>query len=301
MKIHSTAIIDEDAVLGPDVTIGPYAVIGPGVSIGRGTEVGSHAVIECNTRIGAGCRIHSHAVLGGDPQDLGYDGQPSYVEIGDRTSIREFVTISRGSHGRMLTSVGNDCLLMAGVHIAHDCQVGNNVIMSNMATLAGHITVEDRVIIGGLAAFHQFVRIGRMAMIGGTAGVMQDVPPFCMVQGTPPATIRGLNVVGLSRNGVDSRSQRALKHAFRLMFNRGMSRDDAIAEIRQSIELTPEVRHMIDFVSNPSRRGVCRSEISRKAKLSVVEGSGGEELPQMRGLPDSVVNDELNGTEPGKQ
>jgi UDP-N-acetylglucosamine acyltransferase len=297
MKIHNTAVIDEDAVLAADVTVGPGAVIGPGVSIGKGTRVGSHAVVVCNARIGSGCSIHSHCVIGGDPQDLGYDGKPSYVEIGDRTTIREFVTISRGSHGRMLTSIGNDCMLMAGVHVAHDCSVGNNVIMSNLATLAGHITVEDRVIIGGLAAFHQFVRIGRMAMIGGTAGVMQDVPPFCMIQGAPPASIRGLNLVGLARNGVDSRSQRALKNAFRLLFNRGMSKEHAIEEIQQSVELTPEVRHMIEFVSNPSRRGICRSEISRQAKLSVVDTAPAADQAGELKLPPGELPTDLNGTD----
>ncbi len=192
MMIHRTAVIDPEAHLAPGVRVGPYCVIGPGVYIGEGCELGSHVVIECNTRVGANCRVHSHVVLGGDPQDTSYRGEPTFCEIGENNVIREFVTINRGCHGEKVTRLGHNCLLMAGVHMAHDSQVGNHVTMANLATLAGHVEIGDRAVIGGLAAFHQFVRVGRLAMVGGTAGVMQDVPPYCMVQGSPPATVRGL-------------------------------------------------------------------------------------------------------------
>lgn len=257
--IHRTANIHPEAYLEPDVEIGPYAVIGPGVMLGRGCIIGSHVVIERNTRLGAGCRVYSHAVLGGDPQDRSYKGEPTYLEIGERNDFREFVTVSRGCHGEGITRIGSDCMLMAGVHVAHDCQLGSNIVMANLATLAGHVRVEDRVTIGGLAAFHQFVRVGRLAMVGGTAGVMQDIPPFCMVQGAPPATVRGLNLVGLKRSGVDPRGISALKHAFRLMFRRGMLKEHAVAEIEQSVEKTLEVRHFLEFVRQPSKRGICKA------------------------------------------
>ncbi|MCH7472677.1 acyl-ACP--UDP-N-acetylglucosamine O-acyltransferase, partial [bacterium] len=202
MSIHATAMVHPDARLGPDVSVGAYAIIGPGVAVGRGTAIESHAVIDQNTRIGEDCHIYSHAVIGSDSQDLKYAGEPTYLEVGDRTVLREYVTLNRGSREGSVTRVGSDCMLMTGVHIAHDCQLGDHVVMANLATLAGHITVGDGVVIGGLAAFHQFLRVGQLAMVGGTAGVMQDVPPYCMVQGAPPATVRALNLVGLARAGV---------------------------------------------------------------------------------------------------
>jgi len=261
--IHRTAIIHPEAYLEADVEVGPYSVLGPGVMIGTGCQIGSHVVIERNTRIGKGCRIYSHAVLGGDPQDLSYKGEPTYCEIGERNVLREHVTVSRGCHGEGITRIGNECMLMAGVHVAHDCQVGSNVIMANLATLAGHVTVDDRVVIGGLAAFHQFVRVGRQAMVGGTAGVMQDVPPYCTVQGAPPATVRGLNLVGLKRGGVDEKGITALKHAFRLMFRRGMLKENAVAEIEASVDKTLEVRRFIEFIRQPSKRGICKASDDR--------------------------------------
>jgi len=276
MLIHRTAIVDPQARLGEGVRLGAFSVIGPGVVIGAGSEIGSHVVVERDTLIGAGCHVHSHAVIGGDPQDLSWRGGHSFCEIGAGTVIREYATVNRGSHGEAVTRVGRQCLLMAGVHVAHDCQVGDRVIMANLATLAGHVIVEERAMIGGLAAFHQFVRVGRLAMVGGTAGVMQDVPPFCMVQGAPPATVRGLNLVGLKRTGVDERSITALKHCFRLMFRRGMTRENALAEIASSVEQTPEVAHFAAWFKAASQRGVCRGEPS--GMLHVIGGEGrGEE------------------------
>jgi UDP-N-acetylglucosamine acyltransferase len=257
-RIHRTAIIHEDTFFADDVEIGPYCVIGPGVRIGEGTRLGSHVVIECNTRIGATCVIKPHAVIGSDAQDSSYHGEPAYVEIGDRNLIGEFAMISRGSHGEHITRVGDDNMIMCGVHIAHDCQVGSSTIISNYVQFGGHIIVEDRVVIGGTAAFRQFCRIGTLSMVGGTAGVMQDVPPYCMVQGAPPATVRGLNRIGLGRNGVSPESITALKHCYRLMFRRGMSRDNALDEIERLVELTPEVRYFVQFCRAPSKVGICR-------------------------------------------
>jgi UDP-N-acetylglucosamine acyltransferase len=279
MPVHKTAVVHPDARLEADVQVGPYCVIGPGVYVGRGTQIGSHVVIERDTRIGEKNRIASHATIGGDPQDLKYDGAPSFVEIGDRNMLREYVTINRGSHGGAVTRLGNDCMLMAGVHIAHDCSVGDRVILANCATLAGHVQIDDRAVIGGLAAFHQFVRVGRLAMVGGTAGVMQDVPPFCMVQGSPPATLRGLNRVGIMRNGASEQSFIGLKQAYRLMFRRGMTKDNALAEIEASVQKTPEVVQFTDWLKAASRRGICRGEAVED--LSVVESASPEQLRKL--------------------
>jgi len=193
--------------------------------------------------------------------------------------LREYVTINRGSHGGAVTRLGNDCMLMAGVHIAHDCTVGDRVIMANCATLAGHVQIEDRAVIGGLAAFHQFVRVGRLAMIGGTAGVMQDVPPFCMVQGSPPATLRGLNRVGIMRSGASEQSFIGLKQAYRLMFRRGMTKDNALAEIEASVQKTPEVVQFTDWLKATSKRGICKGEAVED--LSVVESASPEQLRKL--------------------
>lgn len=279
--IHRTAIVHPDAQLDVDVQIGAYATVGPGVSIGRGTIVGNHSLIERNTRIGEKNRIGAFVTLGTDPQDLSFKGQPTYLEIGDNNTIREYTNINRGAHGEGVTRIGSNNLIMACIHVAHDCQLGNNIIMANLATLAGHITVGDRAVIGGLAAFHQFVRIGTMAMVGGTAGVMQDVPPYCMVQGAPPASVRGLNLVGLKRSGVTQEDINQLKSAYRLYFRRGMSRENALAEIRESVKATPEVRTFAEFLGADSKRGICKPFTQGEASLSLVKPGEGEITPAM--------------------
>lgn len=270
VKVHRTAIVHEDAVLADGARVGPYAVIGPSVRIGRETSIGSHVVVECNTRIGAECVIKPHVVIGSAAQDFNYRGEPAFVEIGDRNTIGEFVMISRGSHAPRTTSIGDDNLIMSGAHIAHDCRIGNHVILSNYTQIAGHIEIEDHAVIGGLAAFHQFCRVGTLSMVGGTAGVMQDVPPYCMVQGGPPATVRGLNRIGIQRAGISDESQTALRHAFRLMFRRGMTRENALDEIERLVVLTPEVKHLVSFCRGPSKRGICKPEAS--PRLGVVGG-----------------------------
>lgn len=262
MKIHTTALVHQDAILEEGVRIGPFAVIGPGVRIGRDTELGGHVVIQCNTRIGAECVIKPHAVIGSDAQDRSYHGEPAFVEIGDRNVIGEFVMISRGSHGDRFTRIGNDNLIMSGTHIAHDGRIGNHTSIANYAQLAGHIMVEDRAVIGGMAAFHQFCRIGTLAMVGGTAGVMQDCPPYCMVQGAPPATVRGLNRIGMQRSGISQDSITAMKHAFRLMFMHRMLKQHALAEIENLVEMTPEVKKFVEFISANSKRGICKADPS---------------------------------------
>lgn len=249
-SVHPTAIIDPSAKIAEGVEIGPYAIIGAGAEVGAGTWIGSHAVVE-HAIIGKQCKIHPSAFVGTPPQDLKYKGEKTRVEIGDHTVIRECVTVNRGTVARGLTKVGRNCLLMAYVHVAHDCVVGDNVIMANMATLAGHVDVGDDAVLGGATAVHQFTRIGVGAMLGGGAMVPSDVAPFCMVQGDR-AVVIGLNVVGLRRRGVSGEKLSALKAAYRTVFNEGLTLKEAVSTL-ESGSVTPEVRLFVDFLKTPSR------------------------------------------------
>lgn len=258
MLIHRTAIVHPDAKLEPSVEVGAYSVIGKDVTILAETRVGSHVVIDKNTRIGANCRIFSHAVLGSDPQDLKYKGSDSWVEIGGGTVIREFVTVNRGSTEGAVTRVGAGCLLMTGVHIAHDCQVGNGVIMANLATLGGFCEIENNAVIGGLAVAHQFVRIGTMTMVGGTAGLLQDAPPYMMVFGPAPARVVNINSIGLRRNGVTSDVRSHLRQAFKILYRNGMTTNQALDEIERTLPSSDEIKHLLQFYRNSSR-GLCQA------------------------------------------
>lgn len=226
-----------------------------GVTIGDNTILKSHVVLAGNTTIGAGCTIYPFASIGHAPQDLKFAGEESTVVIGDNTVIREHVTINPGtSGGTMSTTVGNNCLLMVGAHVAHDCAVGDNVIMANNATLAGHVVVENGVVIGGLAAMHQFVRLGEGSMIGGLAGVEHDVPPFSLAMGNR-AKLHGLNLVGLKRRGIDRADINALKDAYQHLFNG----EAPVKEQLTSLPVTHAtvVQQFVDFISLPSKRGLC--------------------------------------------
>lgn len=255
-KIHETAVIHPGARIGKDVEIGPYAVIGENVIIGDGTKIGAHVVIDGWTSIGKNCVVFSSASIGAEPQDLKFRGEKSYVFIGDNTKIREFATINRATGEGEETRVGTNCLLMAYTHVAHNCVVGNHVIMSNAATLAGHVVVEDRAVIGGLAGVHQFVKIGFNAMIGGASKVVQDVPPFVIVDGHP-AKVSGLNNVGMSRTGISIKARQNLKKAYKILYRSGLSLDQAIAVMEQDLESCEEVEHFLRFLRN-AERGICR-------------------------------------------
>jgi len=259
--IHPTAIVDPGAELGNDVTVGPYAVIGPKVTIGDGSTVGAHAVIESHVRMGKGNRIHSFASVGAIPQDLKFRGEETWVEMGDGNIVREFATVNRGtSGGGGVTRVGNNTLVMAYSHIAHDCVVGSRVIMANAATLAGHVTIEDGAIVGGLSAVHQFVRIGEHCIIGGMSGVSQDVPPYVMAVVSRPQrgyALYGLNLVGLRRNRFSPETVTALKQAFKIIFRAEVSLKEALARAEAELPPLPEVKHLIAFVRE-SKRGVLR-------------------------------------------
>ena len=254
-KVHKTAIVDSSAALGPGVEVGPYAVIGPKVTIGANTRVGPRVYIEKNTTVGIDCTIANGAVLGTDPQDLKYDGEETFLQVGDRTVIREFATLNRGTSASGRTVVGSDCLLMAYVHIAHDCELGNHVIVSNATNMAGHVTIEDWAIVSGLVAIHQFVRIGAHAFIGGGSRIPQDVPPYCRAVGNPSPKLFGLNTVGLDRRGLSADVRRRLKKAYRILFQSGLNISQGIEQAETEIDLIPEVRHFLDFIRN-SERGI---------------------------------------------
>ncbi|MBB5336352.1 acyl-ACP--UDP-N-acetylglucosamine O-acyltransferase [Pectinatus brassicae] len=255
--IHPTAVIHPHAKIGKDVQIGAYAVIDENVEIGRGTKVMSHAYITGWTGIGEDCIIYPGAVIGSDPQDLKFKGEKSYVFIGNRTTVRECATVHRGCGAETETRIGDDCLLMAYTHVAHNCIVGNNVIMANSAMIAGHVVVEDRVVIGGITGVHQFVRIGRNAMIGGASKLVQDVVPYTIVDGHP-AKVSGLNSVGISRAGISIDSRRNIKKAYKILYRSNLSLSQAIEVIEQDVDLCEEVEHFLRFLRN-AERGICRS------------------------------------------
>jgi len=252
--IHPTALVDPQAVLGQGVTVGPWAMVGPNVEVGDGTEIGPRVLLERDTQVGEDCRIANGAVLGTDPQDLKYKGEQTVLEVGDRTVIREFATLNRGTAATGRSTVGSDCLLMAYTHVAHDCEVGNHVVLSNAVTMAGHVLIEDWVIIGGLTPIHQFTRIGAHAFLGGISRIAQDVPPYCRAAGNP-AKLYGLNSVGLERRGLSSEVRAALKQAYRILFQSKMKLSAAVARAEVEVDPIPEVRHFLEFIK-ASERGI---------------------------------------------
>ena len=256
-KIHETAIISPGARIGKNVEIGAFTYIGPNVEIGDRTVIASHVLIIGWTSVGEDCRIFSFASVGEASQDLKSNGEKSYVRIGDRTRIRECTTIHRATGEGQETRIGSDCLLMATVHIAHNCLVGNHVIMSNAAMLAGHVVVEDNAVIGGMTGVHQFVKIGRNAMVGGMSRLVQDVVPYTIVNGQP-AQVYGLNNVGITRAGISMDSRRALKKAYKLLYRSGLTLAKAITVIEQEVESCEEVEHFLRFLRD-AERGICRS------------------------------------------
>lgn len=256
MHIHETAVIGEGARLGAEVEVGPYCVIGPHVTVGDGTRLMSHVVLDGWTTIGAQCRIFPFACIGTQTQDLKYEGGKAFVEIGDGTTLREYVTVNAGTAEGEVTRVGSRCHIMAYAHIAHACQVGNGVIMSNATNLAGHIVVEDDVIFGGVSGVHQFVRIGTMCMVGGMSRITQDCPPYTMVVGMP-AEVKGLNSVGLRRRDVSAEARSSLKRAFQILFREDRLTEDALKQIEAEVVPCKEVDNLVAFVRG-SERGICR-------------------------------------------
>jgi UDP-N-acetylglucosamine acyltransferase len=255
--IHPTAIVHDGARIAEGVEIGPYAVVGANVCIGTGTRIGAHAVIEGWTEIGRDNRIFQFASVGAEPQDLKFHGEKSFLRIGDRNTVREFVTMHRGTEdGIGKTVVGNDNLFMAYCHVAHDCIVGHHVIFANGATLAGHVRVDDWAILGGLSAVHQFTAIGCHVMVSGGSMVTQDIAPYAIAQGDR-AKIVGINQVGLKRRRFTEEQIRRIKQAYKLVFRSGLRHEEALARIEAELPAAPEVRVLVDFVRN-SERGIAR-------------------------------------------
>jgi len=252
--IHPSAVIAEGAKIAANVKIGPYCVVGENVSLGEGCDLMSHVVLGGHTSIGKGNRFFPFSAVGMEPQDLKYHGEPSRVEIGDNNTFRENVTVNAGTEGGgMLTSIGNNNLLMAYVHIAHDCHVGNEVVMANCATLAGHITIHDGAIIGGMSAIHQFVRVGRFSMIGGMSGIGKDVPPFCLTAGGYRPGLAGLNIIGLKRRNFTLEDISMLKKAYRILLQGSGNMKDKIAQAEQELDDSPLMTEMLDFVRQAER------------------------------------------------
>ena len=255
--IHSTAIVDPKAEIDADVEIGPYSVIRANVSIGSGTVIGPHVIVDRYVSIGPDCHIFQYASVGAEPQAIKFKGEKTFVKIRRGTVVREFATINRGTEfGTGVTEIGEENLLMAYCHVAHDCQTGRKVILANNATLAGHITIGDYVTVGGLVAIHQFVRIGEYAYVGGKSGVPKDIPPYVIATGER-AKLYGLNRVGLKRHGFPETTVAALKKVYRIFFRIGITLNEAIERSLAEVDHLPEVINFINFIKS-SERGITR-------------------------------------------
>lgn len=256
--IHPTAIVSPLARLGNNVRVGPFCIIGANVELGDDCVLHSHVVLEGHSKFGRGNEFFPFAAIGGKTQDLKYIGEPTYLEVGDHNVFRENTTVHRSTADGEPTRIGSHNLLLCYSHVAHDCQLGNHIILSNSVGIAGHIVIEDHAIVSGLAAAHQFCRIGKHSIIGGCSKIVQDVPPFTIVDGNP-ASVRGLNLVGLQRRGFSEDDIKHLKSAYKKLF---LKKDGNMATSLSSLKAThtadtPQVAHLIDFIEK-SERGVIR-------------------------------------------
>ena len=254
-RIHPTAVINPKAEIGEDCEIGPYCVIGEHVALGPGCRLISHVVIDGHTRLGRENSIYPFASIGLRTQDLKWKGGLTRTEIGDQNTIREYVSIHSATGDGEATVIGSMNTILAGSHIGHNVIMGNKCIVS-MAALAGHVTMEDCALIGGMSAVHQFCRVGTMAITGGVSKIVQDVPPYMLVDGNP-AVVRALNKVGLERNGVSEEAQTALKQAHRILFREGLTIPNALAKVEKEVPGLPEVQHLVKFI-RASERGITR-------------------------------------------
>ncbi|MGE5216474.1 MAG: acyl-ACP--UDP-N-acetylglucosamine O-acyltransferase [Chloroflexota bacterium] len=254
MAIHPTAIIDAQSEIDSGVEIGPYVVIEGKVKIKRGTRVMAHAYITGWTEIGEGNEIYPGAALGGAPQDKAYQGQESYLRVGDHNIFREHVQVHRGTAAGSATVIGNHNFLMATAHVGHNCKLGDHVIMANGALLGGHVEVGNHVFISGNCVVHQFVRIGDFALMRGLSGTSRDVPPFAIVDWQH--TVRGVNVVGLKRAGFEEKRIRAIRQAFRILFRKGRNLSLAVKEVKETSGANADLLALLEFIE-ASKRGVC--------------------------------------------
>lgn len=258
-NVHSTAIIESGAKIGKNVTIGPFCFIGQDVVLDDNVELKSHVVIDKITRIGSGTIIHPFVRIGGEPQNINFQHEPSTISIGKNNTIRENVTIHPGTKkGIMKTEIGDNCFLMVGAHIAHDCILGNNIIMANNATLGGHVTVGDFAVFGGLVAVHQFIRIGEYSMIGGTSGIKYDVPPFSMVVAQEP-DMNGINIIGIKRAGMTKLDVGVLKSAYDILFSNINDGHRAIEIVEKEFGSNAAVQKLLEFMKKETARGLRKS------------------------------------------
>ncbi len=253
-RIHPTALIDSSAELGAGVEIGAWAIVGPQCVIGDGCVISARATIERNARLGQRVKVGIGSIVGGDGQDLKYRGEETWVEIGDDTALREYVTVNRGTAHSLTTTVGKNCFLMSYSHVGHDCRIGDHVIISNTCQLGGHVTIDDHASIGGMSAVHQFGKVGRYGFVGGCSRVTQDVPPFVRATGNP-IKLYGLNSVGLQRNGFDAAVIAELKRAYRYCFRSELNLSQGIERARAEVADVVEVRQFLEFIE-ASQRGV---------------------------------------------
>jgi UDP-N-acetylglucosamine acyltransferase len=251
--VHPTAIIHDKAEIGPGAQVGAFCIVEENVQVGQGTILEPYVRLKPYTSLGVNNRVHSHAVIGGEPQHLGFEGEETWVRIGESNIIREHVTINRGtSMGRKETVIGSHCFLMAYVHVAHDCIIHDHVIMANNATLAGHVDVFEHAVINGMTGIHQFVRIGEYAFIGAMGGFVQDVPPFMLATGVR-GKLHGPNTIGLKRHGFSPENCKALRKAYRIIFRSGLTRAEALERAETEQGDFPEVRRLVEFLRTTDR------------------------------------------------
>lgn len=255
--IHPSAFVHPKAQLASDVEVGPFAYIGEHVKIGKGSKILHHAVVEGHTTLGEANEVGSFSVVGGNPQDLKYKGEPTRLEVGDRNLFREYVTVNTGTvTGGGLTKIGNDCLVMAYCHVAHDCMIGDHVVMANYTGLSGHVSLENWVIVSGMCGISQFVKIGKHAFVGGMTGVRKDVAPYGIIVGDP-SEVRGVNRVGLKRRGYEGERMEAVLETYKIYFDSKLEKEQALSELEKRFPNQADVRYFIDFVRT-SENGISR-------------------------------------------
>jgi UDP-N-acetylglucosamine acyltransferase len=274
-KVHETAVVHVSVKLSKNVVIGPYCVIGPEVEIGEGTELAANVSINRWTKIGKNNKIAQNVSIAADPQDTHFKGQKGWVVIGDNNIIREFVSIHLPTKEGGETRIGNNNFIMIHAHVPHDCIIGNNCVVGGYVGLCGHVVLEDYVVIGGAAGLHQFVRVGRNAMVGGLSKVVQDVPPYMLVDGNP-AQIRSVNIISLQRNNFSIEAQAEIKKAFKILYGSRTKVTEALEEIKKKVRRLPEIDHLIRFLEEGSRRG-----ISKKTGLIEEDALIFPEIPEM--------------------
>jgi len=255
-QIHPTAMVDPGAEIGPGTVVGPYCIVGVNVVLGANCWLQHHVTLCGPMRAGIGNKFYAYGSIGQQTQDLKYQGEPTYLEIGDENTFREFVTVNRSTSSDGTTRIGSRGNFLAYSHIGHDCTVGDDVVFSNNGTLAGHVTVGNYAVMGGLTAVHQFCRIGRFAITGGCSKIVQDVPPFMIADGNP-AQIRGINLVGLERKQFPAENVKLIKEAFRLIYRSKLNTRQAIEAIRKELPETAEIRELLTFIK-ASDRGIIR-------------------------------------------